>query len=1571
MFIVNNNNHIFSFRISIFRHSGFILNYVSILLFCTVLILSLDIMCCLTIDTTSEEGPNIPKYVRIKIREESPSGTVILNIREFLNSGTLSAHDTDENGNHNQKKRLSIVMSSLNVVYEVASVNRLFRLNKETESIITNMIIDRDTLCSKDRLCCSNPLMKNNNGYFDTTSRISPSSQMYKSYYSKTADLCLIQFRVIFSMLYDNDMDENPDKDTNRNDQAKSTREEMGYITVDVELIDINDNSPQFILPSGTSTDQMPKTVILLYNPVPVVEISVEESTSLHSCILLPKAFDPDSSTYDVSEYRLESLSPSDIVTLKHKLSYSNLIGVDKYELPFTLEQKGCITPFPMPYNEVNMNTAFQETEETLEIQSSNEQLIPSLKVTGYLDREVNEYFWIKLLAVDGIRYFHSDVSNGQDLVNNNNSFSNGKNILQTPKHTGTILIRIHILDVNDNTPVVPRTLNLEVSEDAKIGTLLGRINGSDPDFGDNGRLHYRLMIDSTVISSFPFAVDSQTGIITVNRPLDADRLPPSDKHMRFKIMTSDFGKPKSHSAYTAIDVRINDINDESPQIKVIDLESRSNPPYPTLMENRPPGQLVAFVTATDADSGFNGALSCRINNPKFKLEQISTIKSHSDDHLNGKTNLYNFDMLNSQSSKQYLNILEFKMVTSVELDREASAIEVVEIICIDQPLNSATVRTGTTQFFVTVLDENDNPPTFNTNKFQLDILENTPPDEIIFAFNATDPDYQNYLSGGYPYRINDPSFHSHNQHQNIQITQSVEKIKYSIDSQGQQYFRVDADTGILYNKVIIDRKTINEIRFNVTATDNGRPPKNVTAEVFINIIDQNDHAPQFEKQIFYFNLSEDFPVNSIAATLIAHDDDIGENAEITYKIDDLQGNAMKTFKLDRNNGTLWLRTPLDREKLDNYAFKVVATDNGIPKHSSSCQVHIKVHDVNDNAPKFVYPTHSNHTVYASVFTNPGVPLVKLTATDADEGINSQLTFYLLEESNEKQIFMVDPNSGELSLLPVSDPYSIEGRHELKFEVRDSGTPSLSGYANINIILDHNSPPLASFNNGKYQYSNMELLQSRNAYRSPMHKTDDESIIYASVKKENDASQLRQDISNKHGSDSIYAQPIASSSLSTNDNIRRKEKISAISNQKASTQFNLEKIWIIIICLIAISTLVAFAFLVAITLTRQKMATYEIRQPSNHLNETMNLYSTDQCGSSQLSMNTHRISNMNNTYSPTKYRTLEKVDHLSGNSNSNNNNNNSQNLYSAFIKYDTNADSNMGSPHQLRFCPKDLTTFNMDMETKPVYNYNMPVTINSLQFKKKFLPGENRNNLINASSEKCVPLMQVQFSAPASPNEYFTQRYKTIDQRQMNIPCQKYETLQPHKCDLDKSNHKIPINHNTPDSLLKLNDIESSPLKVMENNYQTLKHSRDKSTGILKGRVIETNETANNNKKDESFPRNNNDADAALHESCSSDSQRCDVHLNKINGITSNKEELQIQMNNLITNSTNKSDHILTKVIYDPNEHNHLCQQQQQHQQAHSMNRSQTEHNLLVINSKYSPSNDIVTSLASHVSTFI
>ncbi|CAH8457871.1 unnamed protein product [Schistosoma curassoni] len=1528
-------------------------------------------ICCWGMNTSINDI-HVPKYVRIKLKEESPSGTVVINIGEFLNSVPLTNYNTSNNIEHDLKNRMFIVPSSLTLVSEISSVTRLFRLNKETESIHTVMAIDRDTLCSKNQLCCSNPTIKNNiNGYIDTSGRmpISGGSQTYKSYDSKTADVCLIQFRVIFSMHYHHDFV--------GNNQMDGSTEKMAYITVEIELLDINDNSPQFILPVP-----MPKTTTLLYSPIPVIEISVEESMELHTCIQLPKALDLDSSIYDVTEYRIESLTQSDIFQLKNKLSHSNLIGIDKNELPFSLEHKSCTDPLVQNYIEVDMNTPVKQTNEGFELIANNELLIPSLKVIGHLDRETIEYYWIKLLAIDGIKYLETDASGYQDV---NNKKPSNEHSFQNTKHTGTILIRIHIIDINDNIPIVPRALNLDVSEDAEVGTLLGRINGTDPDLGDNGKLHYQLMMDQTGISNFPLVIDSQTGSITVNRPLDADRLPQSNKHLRFKVLTSDSGKPISHSSYTVVDVRINDVNDETPQIKVIDLESRSNPPYPTVMENRQPGQLVAFATATDADSGPNGALSCRINNPKFKLEQITLSNSIPDIHSNNNFNFYSFEPLSSQSLKEPLNTLDFKVVTSTELDRELSTIEIVEIACTDQPLNSATVRTGRIQFYVRVLDENDNPPTFNTHKFQLDILENTPPDEIIFIFNATDPDYQNHLSGGNTYRINEPNYHyihQQQQRQNLLSIQSTNRIKYAIDSNGQQYLRIDPDTGILYSKVKIDKNIVDEIKFNVTAMDNGHPPRNVTAEVFINIIDQNDHAPKFENQIFYYNLSEDLPVNSIAAILIAHDDDFGQNADITYKLDDLQGNAIKTFRLDRNNGTLWLRTSLDREKLDSYTFKVLAYDHGTPKQSSSCQVHIKVQDVNDNAPKFVYPTHSNHTVYASVFTNPGIPLVKLTATDSDEGVNSQLTFHLLDESKEKDIFTVDPHTGELSLLPTVDPFIIGGRYQLKFEVRDSGTPSLSGYASINIILDSNSPQLLPFNNGKYQPTNMESLNSRNSYRSPILKNDNEVIH--SGNKEFDGIESRYDIRESHIYEPTYAQTILPISSNSNEKYRRKERISTITNQKPSTPFSLEKIWISVICLIAISTLVAFAFLVAITLARQKVATYELQRGPNHLTENFNLCQTEQCGS-QFSVNSHRFSNIDNAYSPTKFQTLEKQDHKIHN---NSCSNHDANLYSPFAKYDTNTNSTTGSVHQLGFCTKEMTSINTDIQhSKPIYNYNIPITASSLQFPRKFQAIHNNNNnnkTENLSSDKWISLMHVQHSAPASPNDYFSQRYKTIDPYQMNrnMLNQKYEILQPHECPIDEYNNKISISPNFANDLMKLNNMELSNSNATKNfslDNKSLLYLTPK--GILKGCITELNEnshrTNDNNKNNEEsndvevdIEKNTNGINNHSLYCCNLDKQQQTIQINdyihKQNDTTHNtdiNEQLTIKVNKSIPDSINNRSNQLSEIFSNQND--------EQNQQLPLINKSDREQNLLNINTKYSSSNPIVTSISSHVSTFI
>lgn len=54
-------------------------------------------------------------------------------------------------------------------------------------------------------------------------------------------------------------------------------------------------------------------------------------------------------------------------------------------------------------------------------------------------------------------------------------------------------------------------------------------------------------------------------------------------------------------------------------------------------------------------------------------------------------------------------------------------------------------------------------------------------------------------------------------------------------------------------------------IKFNVTVTDTGVPQLTSTAEIFINVININDHSPQFNETEYHLNVNE----NAIKGTSI------------------------------------------------------------------------------------------------------------------------------------------------------------------------------------------------------------------------------------------------------------------------------------------------------------------------------------------------------------------------------------------------------------------------------------------------------------------------------------------------------------------------------------------------------------------------------------------------------------------------------------------------------------------------------------------------------------------------------
>lgn len=80
-----------------------------------------------------------------------------------------------------------------------------------------------------------------------------------------------------------------------------------------------------------------------------------------------------------------------------------------------------------------------------------------------------------------------------------------------------------------------------------------------------------------------------------------------------------------------------------------------------------------------------------------------------------------------------------------------------------------------------------------------------------------------------------------------------------------------------------------------------------------------------------------------------------------------------------------------DREKKNVYSFEVRATDGGrYDARSEKAQVQITISDVNDNKPVFTqYP----FTVDLPVYSQPGQELLKVTATDKDEGVNQEIVY--------------------------------------------------------------------------------------------------------------------------------------------------------------------------------------------------------------------------------------------------------------------------------------------------------------------------------------------------------------------------------------------------------------------------------------------------------------------------------------------------------------------------------------------------------------------------------------------------
>ncbi|XP_023591285.1 protocadherin alpha-2 [Trichechus manatus latirostris] len=287
-----------------------------------------------------------------------------------------------------------------------------------------------------------------------------------------------------------------------------------------------------------------------------------------------------------------------------------------------------------------------------------------------------------------------------------------------------------------------------------------------------------------------------------------------------------------------------------------------------------------------------------------------------------------------------------------------------------------------------------------------------------------------------------------------LQLAELVPRL-FRVASKGRaDLLEVNVQNGILFVNSRIDREelcgrsAVCSIHLEVIVD---KPLQVFHVEVEVK--DINDNPPIFPmtvKTIWFHEsrlLDSRFPLEG------AFDADIGVNALLSYRLRsseffflDIQTNDELSKSL-----SLVLKKSLDREETPEINLLLVATDGGKPELTGTIQLLIKVLDVNDNEPSF---DQSVYKVQLLENIANGTLVIKLNASDADEGSNSEIVYSLSSDvsSTIQTKFKIDGSSGEVRINGQLD-YEEMKSYEIQVIAADKGIPSMSGHCKISVKL--------------------------------------------------------------------------------------------------------------------------------------------------------------------------------------------------------------------------------------------------------------------------------------------------------------------------------------------------------------------------------------------------------------------------------------------------------------------------------------------------------------------------------------
>lgn len=425
---------------------------------------------------------------------------------------------------------------------------------------------------------------------------------------------------------------------------------------------------------------------------------------------------------------------------------------------------------------------------------------------------------------------------------------------------TGSSMVTITIQDVNEMAQLMelgdPQT---EIVEESVEDTVVLAFGIRDLDSPENSNNYLNFLSGGEFFDytnqSLP---NSFTGFF-VKQVVSIDREQQSVIELSVELVEG--GNPELRRTINST-INILDINDNPPELTQNITKQ---------LENNDNGILIVQLPAIamDRDEGVNGTVE------EYKLISVTGCSDTTEESCTGGKDL------TEDFSSLFDDFKTDGLLFAPVLDREEDGRYLRIILELTDGGNMS--RSASHALILEILDENDESPTFQQNRYEFTVSEELSPFNVTVG-SVTANDRDDGENG---------------------------TVRYCL-AQSSDNFEINPVTGEISSLRSFDRETTPSFTIFITAQDNGDPPNSATntAEVKIEITDINDNIPTFDpQQTTTFEIASDAEIGSVVRKVSASDSDVGENAAVVFR---LEPSVEFTISNDNDNaGCITVAQPL------------------------------------------------------------------------------------------------------------------------------------------------------------------------------------------------------------------------------------------------------------------------------------------------------------------------------------------------------------------------------------------------------------------------------------------------------------------------------------------------------------------------------------------------------------------------------------------------------------------------------------------------------------------------------------